>query len=49
MQGLHAEGLDYHIVRFGGECSVPEIESLVAEGRRLGARTVLGCGGGKVR
>ncbi len=45
---LPAAGYTHHLVKFGGECTANEIDSLIAEGRRVGAKTVIGCGGGKV-
>lgn len=45
--GLPPEGLEPVVVPFGGECSVAEIERLVAEGRRNAAVAVVGAGGGK--
>lgn len=37
----------FHLLDFGGECSLPEIERGVVEARRTGARSVVGAGGGK--
>ncbi len=45
---LPAAGYQYNVVKFNGECCVSEIERLAEEGRRAGARAIIGCGGGKV-
>ena len=42
-----AAGLEYRVFPFGGECSQAEIDAGVAAARELGARTVVGAGGGK--
>eukprot|EP00887_Chlorella_sp_A99_P007328 scaffold2.g7328.t1 len=36
------------VVAFGGECTAEETDSLVAKAREAGAKTIVGCGGGKV-
>ena len=41
-------GLSYSIVDFGGECSSSEIERGKDAARRMGARIIIGAGGGKV-
>lgn len=45
---LPAAGFAYTVKPFGGECSDPEISSLVEAARAAGAKAVVGCGGGKV-
>lgn len=45
---LPAAGYQYSMVKFNGECCVSEIERLAEEGRRAGAKAIVGCGGGKV-
>jgi glycerol dehydrogenase len=45
---LDEAGLRYAIARFGGECSLEEIERVKVAGREIGARTIVGAGGGKV-
>jgi glycerol dehydrogenase len=45
---LHAAGLMYSILRFGGECSPLEIERGKAAARQSDARIIIGAGGGKV-
>ena len=45
---LPAAGYQYSVVKFNGECCVSEIERLAEEGRRAGAKAIVGCGGGKV-
>jgi glycerol dehydrogenase len=47
-RALDDAGLKHAIARFGGECSLEEIERVQALGRELGARTIVGAGGGKV-
>ncbi|MFN8125505.1 MAG: glycerol dehydrogenase [Candidatus Nanopelagicales bacterium] len=42
-----AAGYDHRVHVFGGECSQAEIDAGVATARDLGARTVVGAGGGK--
>jgi glycerol dehydrogenase len=46
-QTLPAAGLAYQVLRFGGECSIAEIERVKAEASRQQARVILGAGGGK--
>ena len=41
------EGLDFSAHPFGGECSSTEIERGKAAAREIGARTIIGSGGGK--
>src|SRR6516162_1428345 len=45
---LEEAGFAYQIYRFGGECSVAEIECVKREAHTLGARVIIGAGGGKV-
>jgi glycerol dehydrogenase len=45
---LGAAGIGHAVERFGGECSIREIERVKAAARALGARAILGAGGGKV-
>jgi glycerol dehydrogenase len=45
---LTEAGLRHAVHRFGGECSPGEIERVKALARDLGARTIVGAGGGKV-
>jgi glycerol dehydrogenase len=45
---LAAAGIRFQVHRFGGECSIAEIESVMAASRRLEAQVILGAGGGKV-
>jgi glycerol dehydrogenase len=45
---LGAAGLRHAVHRFGGECSLVEVERVKAAARELGARTIVGAGGGKV-
>lgn len=40
-------GITAHMERFGGECWTGEVDRLVAEARKSGARTVVAIGGGK--
>ncbi len=47
-QSLSEVGLKQSVYRFGGECSLAEIEGAKAAARELEARTVVGAGGGKV-
>lgn len=44
---LGERGVGVHIERFGGECSAPEVERLVARGRGGGSDVVVSFGGGK--
>src|SRR5579864_872329 len=46
-QTLPAAGLAYQVLRFGGECSIAEIERVKAEALRQQARVIVGAGGGK--
>jgi glycerol dehydrogenase len=41
-------GMRYEVHRFGGECTLAEIERVKAAARRAEARTIIGAGGGKV-
>jgi glycerol dehydrogenase len=45
---LDEVGLQHAVHRFGGECSLTEIEHVKASARECGARTIIGSGGGKV-
>ncbi len=45
---LDEAGFKHAVHRFSGECSLTEIERVKAAGRDLGARTIVGAGGGKV-
>src|SRR5271166_36874 len=47
-QSLDEAGFKHLVHRFSGECSLAEIERVKAAGRELGARTIVGAGGGKV-
>lgn len=47
-QSLDEAGFQHAVHRFSGECSLGEIERVKAAGRQLGARTIVGAGGGKV-
>jgi glycerol dehydrogenase len=47
-QSLDREGLKHAVHQFSGECSLTEIERVKAAGREVGARTIVGAGGGKV-
>jgi glycerol dehydrogenase len=47
-QSLDEAGLKHAVHRFGGECSLAEIERVKAPARELEARTIVGAGGGKV-
>lgn len=44
---LPAAGYDYRVHEFGGECSQPEIDRAADVAREMGARTIVGAGGGK--
>lgn len=44
---LGAAGIEIRIHPFGGECTFAEIGRIVAVARSVGARTILGAGGGK--
>jgi glycerol dehydrogenase len=45
---LHEAGMRHSVHRFGGECSLAEIERVKDSARQCGARTVVGAGGGRV-
>ncbi len=45
---LSETGVRHTVHRFGGECSLKEIERAKAVARECGARTIVGAGGGKV-
>ena len=47
-RSLDEAGFKHIVHRFSGECSLTEIERVKAAGRELGARTIVGAGGGKV-
>jgi glycerol dehydrogenase len=47
-RSLGEAGLRHAVHRFGGECSLAEIERVKAAARELKARAVVGAGGGKV-
>lgn len=47
-KSLGQAGIAHFVHRFGGECSVSEIERVKAAAREQRARVVLGAGGGKV-
>ena len=47
-RSLDEAGFKHAVHRFSGECSLTEIERVKAAGRELGARTIVGAGGGKV-
>jgi glycerol dehydrogenase len=47
-ESLGAAGLAYEVFHFQGECTAAEIARGVAAGRQMGARIVIGAGGGKV-
>jgi glycerol dehydrogenase len=47
-RALGESGITHHVHRFGGECSVSEIERVKASARECHARVVIGAGGGKV-
>src|SRR3954454_17978992 len=47
-RSLEEAGLKHSVHRFGGECSLTEIERVKAAARELKARTIVGAGGGKV-
>ncbi|HKM54191.1 MAG TPA: glycerol dehydrogenase [Isosphaeraceae bacterium] len=47
-RSLDEAGLKHAVHRFGGECSLAEIERVKATARELKARTIVGAGGGKV-
>jgi glycerol dehydrogenase len=45
---LGEAGFTWAVGRFGGECSISEIERLKRQAREQGARVIVGAGGGKV-
>jgi glycerol dehydrogenase len=45
---LGRAGIAYQVYRFGGECSPGEVARAGDEARKLGARVIVGAGGGKV-
>jgi glycerol dehydrogenase len=45
---LENAGFAYQVYRFGGECSIPEIQRVKRQARDQGARVIVGAGGGKV-
>jgi glycerol dehydrogenase len=45
---LKDAGFAYQVYRFGGECSIPEIERVKRQARDQGAGVIIGAGGGKV-
>jgi glycerol dehydrogenase len=47
-RSLDEAGLKHAVHRFGGECSLTEIERAKTAARELPARTIVGAGGGKV-
>jgi glycerol dehydrogenase len=47
-RSLEESGLKHAVHRFGGECSLAEIDRVKVAARELKARTVVGAGGGKV-
>jgi len=47
-RSLDEVGFKHAVHRFGRECSLTEIERVKTAGRELGARTIVGAGGGKV-
>ena len=47
-RSLEEVGLKHAVQRFGGECSLAEIERAKGTARELKARTIVGAGGGKV-
>jgi glycerol dehydrogenase len=44
---MAAAGWQHRVRLFGGECTAAEIDALAAEARSLGARSLVGVGGGK--
>jgi glycerol dehydrogenase len=46
-QAMAEAGWNHRVRVFGGECTAVEIEALAAEARSLGARAIVGAGGGK--
>jgi glycerol dehydrogenase len=47
-QALRSAGVPFHLERFGGECSEPEISRATAAARQVLPELVIGVGGGKV-
>lgn len=47
-RSLEDAGFAWQFCRFGGECSLAEIERVKEQARRQGARVIVGAGGGKV-
>ena len=47
-RSLDEAGFKHAVHRFCGECCLSEIERVKSAGRQLGARTIVGAGGGKV-
>jgi len=47
-RSLEPAGIAHQVHRFGGECSVAEIERVKAAAREKHARVIIGAGGGKV-
>ena len=47
-QSLGEAGMEYQVCRFGGECSLAEIERGKRQARDQRARVIVGAGGGKV-
>jgi len=45
---LGEAGFAWQVSRFGGECSIAEIERVKIQAREQGARVIIGAGGGKV-
>jgi len=46
-QAMAEAGWNHRVRAFGGECTAEEIDDLAAEARSLGARAIVGAGGGK--
>ncbi len=46
-EGLTANGIDYCVHQFGGECSQLEIDAGIAAAKAAGAMLIIGAGGGK--
>ena len=44
---FHEAGMEHETLSFRGECSHAEIDRGIAHARKLGARTIVGSGGGK--
>jgi glycerol dehydrogenase len=47
-QSLGAAGIAFMVHPFGGECSLAEVDEVVASAKRLEAQVIIGAGGGKV-